>query len=61
VLVNWENGTETWEPLSIVAKDDPVILAKYVGDHELLDTPGWKRFRHLAKNEKKINQMMKQV
>jgi hypothetical protein len=27
----------------------------------LLDTPGWKRFRHLAKNDKKVEQMVNQA
>ena len=29
VKVLWEDNTETWEPLNILGKDDPVTLAKY--------------------------------
>ena len=29
VKVLWEDNTETWEPLNILSKDDPVTLAKY--------------------------------
>ena len=42
VQVEWENGEVTFEPLSIIAADDPVSCAIYACDHELLDTPGWK-------------------
>lgn len=30
VLMHWEDDSETWEPLSIIWKDDPVTLAQYV-------------------------------
>ena len=42
VPLKWEDGSETWEPLSAVAKDDPVHLAKHAVDKDLLDLPGWK-------------------
>ena len=61
VLVNWDDGSATWEPLSVIAKDDPVTVAAYAKDNELLDTPGWKRLRRLARNDKKIKRMLKQV
>ena len=55
VLVHWEDGSETYEPLDIMAKDDPVTLAKYALDNDLLELPGWKRLRCIAKNQKKLN------
>ena len=42
LLVHWEDGSETWEPLAILAKVDPISVAKYGLDHNLLDKPGWK-------------------
>ena len=42
VKVLWEDNTETWEPLNILGKDDPVTLAKYAHEQNLLDMPGWK-------------------
>jgi hypothetical protein len=51
VLVAWEDGTETWEPLTLVAKSDPVTLAVYAKEHDLLDQPGWKRFQKIATRE----------
>ena len=40
--VLWDDGSETWEPLSTMAKDDPVTCAVYGKDKGLLNKPGWK-------------------
>jgi len=45
VLVKWDDGTESWEPLAIIAKDDPLTCAKYAEEHGLLNYPGWKKLR----------------
>ena len=42
VKVLWEDNTETWEPINILGKDDPVTLARYAREQNLLETPGWK-------------------
>ena len=44
VMIEWENGEITMEPLSIIAKDDPVTCAIYARDNNLLELDGWKRF-----------------
>ena len=49
VMVEWENGEITTEPLSIIAADDPVTCAIYARDHSLLHLEGWKRFKGIAK------------
>ena len=49
VLVEWGEGSETWEPLNMMAKDDPVTLALYAKKNNLLNTPGWKFLRATAK------------
>ena len=41
VLVLWETGEQTWEPLGQIYKDDPVTIAIYVEKHNLLGKPGW--------------------
>ena len=41
VLVLWESGEQTYEPLSIVGADDPVTCALYARKHDLLEEPGW--------------------
>ena len=54
VRVEWETGEVTYEPLSAIAKDDPVTCAFYPKKHGLLDLPGWKQFKNIAKKQKKM-------
>ena len=61
VMVEWENGEITSEPLSIIAADDPVTCAIYARDNNLLELPGWKRFKRLAKRQKKLFRMANQA
>jgi hypothetical protein len=61
VMVEWENGETTTEPLSVIATDNPVTCAIYAKEHDLLDTEGWKRFRNMAKREKHFLQLIKQA
>jgi hypothetical protein len=61
VLVEWETGEMTYEPLTPIAVDDPVTCAEYAKKNNLLDTDGWKQFRRLAKNEKKLKRMINQA
>jgi len=61
VLVNWDDGSATWEPFSAIAKDDPVTVGAYANENDLLDRPGWKRLRHFARNKKKTTRLLKKV
>jgi hypothetical protein len=61
VRVEWENGEVTSEPLTILASDDPVACAIYARDNNLLDTPGWRRFKRLANRQKKLFRMANQA
>ena len=61
VMMEWENGEVTAEPLDIIAADDPVTCAIYGRDHNLLDICGWKRFRGIAKKQKKLFRMANQA
>ena len=54
VLVDWETGEKTSEPLSVLAADDPVTCATYDKENYLLHIDGWKRFRNLAKRDKTL-------
>ncbi|KAL7580569.1 hypothetical protein ACA910_003691 [Epithemia clementina (nom. ined.)] len=60
VQVEWETGEITFEPLSVIAADDPVTCAVYAKKHNLLDEPGWKRFKHLAKRQKTLARQINQ-
>ena len=49
--MEWETGEKTYEPLSILAADDPVTCATYANENDLLHIEGWERFRNLAKRD----------
>ena len=61
VTIEWENGEITSEPLNVIATDDPVTCAIYARENGLLDLPGWKRFKSIARREKKYIRMVNQV
>ena len=60
VQVEWETGEITFEPLSIIAADDPVTCAAYAKEIDLLALEGWHRFRSLAKKENVLARAIKQ-
>ena len=61
VLVQWETDEVTPEPLTVIAADDPVTCAIYAKEKGLLDLPGWKRFKSIAKRQKKFTRMVNQA
>ena len=58
--VELETGEITFEPLSIIAADDPVTCAAYAKENDLLALQGWHRFRSLAKKDKVLARAIKQ-
>ena len=60
VMVEWETGEITEEPLSLIAADDPVICAIYAKKHDLLHLNCWKRLKHVAKNQKQLTRAINQ-
>ena len=48
VMVEWESGEVTYEPLTLISKDDPITCAVYAKKHDLLDTTGWKHLKRFA-------------
>ena len=54
VMVEWESGEITEEPLSIIAHDAPVTCAAYAKKHNLLHLPKWNRLKHIAKHQKTL-------
>ena len=54
VLIEWENGEITSEPLDVIARDDLVTCALYAKENNLLDESSWKRFKKLARRHKKF-------
>ena len=60
VMVEWETGEITDEPLSLIAADDPVTCVEYAKKHDLLDLDGWKWLKHIAKNQKQLTRAIYQ-
>ena len=60
VQIEWENGEVTFEPLSLIAADDPITCAAYAKEKNLYNLDGWKRCRHLMKKEKQLTRAIKQ-
>ena len=54
VMIEWENGEITSEPLKIIAESDPVTCAVYAKENNLLNDPGWKQFKSKAKKDGKF-------
>ena len=62
LLVKWSGYEEpTWEPLEVMKTDNPVTVAKYARDDDLLNKSMWKWARRYAKNDKKFHRMLRQM
>ena len=55
VLVDWDDSTQTWEPLNIIGKHDEITLAKYAKDNDLLSKLVWKFLQKTAKCQHFLN------
>jgi hypothetical protein len=51
VHVEWENGEIPDKPMTTIAADDPVTCSIYAKGNNLLDVPGWKRFKSIARRQ----------
>ena len=60
IMVEWESGEVTYEPLTLISKDDPITCAVYAKKHDLLDTTGWRHLKRYAKTSKRPIRAVKQ-
>jgi hypothetical protein len=60
VFVQWEDGSETWEPLAQLIRDDPITCAEYAQKHNLLGVEGWKVLNRYTRRAKKFERMLRQ-
>ena len=56
-MVEWESGEVTYEPLTLISKDDPKPCAVYAKKHDLLDTTGWKHLKDMPKLPKDSSEL----
>ena len=62
VLIECETGERTWKPTNLLNLDNhKVDLAIYAYDNGLLELPGWKQYKKLVKQKKKLDWMVKQA
>ena len=59
-MVEWESGEVTYEPLTLISKDDPITCAVYAKIHDLLNTTGWRHLKRYAKTSKRLIRAVKQ-
>jgi hypothetical protein len=45
---------QSYEPLQLMITDDPMTLATYAKEHDMLTTPSWKRLKPVAAGLDKI-------
>ena len=60
VQIEWETGEITFEPLSMIAADDPITCAADAKEKNIYILDGWKRFGHLVKKQKQLRKVIKQ-
>ena len=60
VMVEWEPGEVTYEPLILISKKDPINCAVYAKKRDLLDTTGWNHPKRHAKISKRPIRAVKQ-
>ena len=60
VMVEWESGEVTYEPLALISKEDSITCAVYAKKHDHLDTSGWKHLKRYAKTSKRLIRAVKQ-
>ena len=49
----------TWEPLSNIVASDPYTCAVYAKNHDLVNTPGWKLLKRLARTTRRLIRTLK--
>ena len=60
VMVEWKPGEVTYEPLTLISKEDPINCAVYAKKRDLLDTTGWNHPKRHAKISKRPIRAVKQ-
>ena len=62
MLILWDGYEgKNWDPMDIVMRDDPFILAKYAFNINLIDKDIWKRGKQYAKNVRKMNKKVRNL
>ena len=62
VLVKWKDYDEpSWEPMQVIREDDPITLANYAKEYELLDKSKWKWTKRYLTLNKSSQRRIRQI
>ena len=59
LLIEWETGEMTWEPLCNIIADDRYSCAAYAKKFDLLDTQGLKQLQRHARTAKRLSELLR--
>ena len=60
MMIEWDTGETTHEPLPLIIQDDPISCAVYAKKHGLLNTSGWKHLKRYDETSKRLLRAAKQ-
>ena len=62
LLILWDLGDDpTWEPRTLIEKDDPTSVALYAKRNDLLSKAGWKKYKHICRRISKANRQLARI
>ena len=61
LLIDWDGHDATWEPRTIIDSSDKISVSEYAAEHNLLSTPGWKKYRNTARQVRKMNRQLARI
>jgi Reverse transcriptase (RNA-dependent DNA polymerase) len=61
ILMEWDFKEPTWEPLNLIARCDPVLVAVYGETNGLLGKKGWRFLKRHARNVRKIYRHIREI
>ena len=60
MMISWDTGETSYNPLSLNPQDDPITCSVYAKKHGLLNIPGWKHLKKYVKTNKRLLRAAKQ-
>ena len=61
IKILWDTGEETWELLSEIKESDPITVAQYALENNLMDKPQWKWANKYIKNPQRFLRYTRQL
>ena len=61
LLIDWDGHDATWEPRNIIEESDPMTVATYAKENNLLNVSGWKKYKNMGRKIRKVNRIVRSV